>query len=98
MNFSFLRANLLIVLIAIDRCCASSLSVAQQPKGETLSGIVEFVDGTMITVNHPTKSPTFTIHNKADIKCVSFLKAKKEINPGFFIRAEVNSDGQCKQL
>ncbi len=98
MNLNFFRVNLLIVLIAISLCCASSFSVAQQAKGETFSGIVEAVDGMKVTVNHRRKSRTFTLEEKANIKYVSFLKAKKEIKPGFCIRAEVDSDGQCKQL
>jgi len=98
MNFNRSRANRLIVLIAISLCCESSLSVVRQEKGETLFGIVEFVDGTKITVNHRRESRAFTLEHKAKINYVSFLKSEKEIKPGFFIRAEVNSDGQCKQL
>ena len=98
MNLNFFRSNPLIVLIAISLCSASSFSVAQQAKGETLSGVVEALDGMKVTVNHRRTSRTFTLEEKANIKYVSFLRAKKEIKPGFYIRAEVDSDGQCKQL
>ena len=93
-----MKTNLLFILIAISLSFASSDSVAQETKAETLSGVVESVDGNKITVNHRRKSRTFTLHDKAKITYVSFLKAKKEIKPGFFIRAGVDSAGQCNQL
>ena len=93
-----MKTNLLFILIAISLSFASSDSVAQETKAETLSGVVESVDGEKITVNHRRKSRTFTLHDKAKIYYVSFLKAKKEIKPGFFIRAGVDSDGNCNQL
>jgi Ca2+-binding EF-hand superfamily protein len=98
MKFNSMKTNLLFILIAISLSFASSDSVAQETKAETLSGVVESVDGEKITVNHRRKSRTFTLHDKAKIYYVSFLKAKKEIKPGFFVRAGVDSDGQCNQL
>lgn len=93
-----MKTNLSFILIAFFLTLASSDSVAQKAKAETLSGVVESVDGKKITVNHRRKSRTFTLHDKLKINYVSFLKAKKEIKPGFFIRAGVNSAGQCNQL
>jgi Ca2+-binding EF-hand superfamily protein len=98
MKFNSMKTNLSFILVAICLTFASSDSVAQETKAETLSGVVESVDGNKITVNHRRKSRTFTLHDKAKINYVSFLKAKKEIKPGFFIRAGVDSDGQCNQL
>jgi len=98
MKFNSMKTNLSFILVAICLTFASSDSVAQETKDETLSGVVESVDGNKITVNHRRKSRTFTLHDKAKITYVSFLKAKKEIKPGFFIRAGVDSDGQCNQL
>ncbi len=98
MKFNSMKTNLSFILIAFFLTLASSDSVAQKAKAETLSGVVESVDGKKITVNHRRKSRTFTLHDKLKINYVSFLKAKKEIKPGFFIRAGVNSAGQCNQL
>ena len=93
-----MKTNLAFLLIAFFLTFASNDSVAQETKGETLSGVVESVDGKKITVNHRRKSRTFTLHDKLKINYVSFLEAKKEIKPGFFIRAGVDSAGQCNQL
>jgi Ca2+-binding EF-hand superfamily protein len=93
-----MKTNLSFILIAFFLTLASSDSVAQKAKAEILSGVVESVDGKKITVNHRRKSRTFTLHDKLKINYVSFLKAKKEIKPGFFIRAGVDSAGQCNQL
>ncbi|MDA7879908.1 hypothetical protein N9B31_02525 [Mariniblastus sp.] len=93
-----MKTNLSFILAAFCLTLASSDSVAQKAKAETLSGVVESVDGKKITVNHRRKSRTFTLHDKLKINYVSFLKAKKEIKPGFFIRAGVDSAGQCNQL
>lgn len=93
-----MKTNLSFILIAFFLTLASSDSVAQKAKAETLSGVVESVDGKKITVNHRRKSRTFTLHDKLKINYVSFLKTKKEIKPGFFIRAGVDSAGQCNQL
>ena len=98
MKFNSMKTNLSFILIAFFLTLASSDSVAQKAKAETLSGVVESVDGKKITVNHRRKSRTFTLHDKLKINYVSFLKAKKEIKPGFFIRAGVDSAGQCNQL
>ncbi len=98
MKFNSMKTNLAFLLIAFFLTFASSDSVAQETKGETLSGVVESVDGKNITVNHRRKSRTFTLHDKLKINYVSFLKAKKEIKPGFFIRAGIDSAGQCNQL
>ena len=98
MKFNSMKTNLSFILIAFFLTLASSDSVAQKAKAETLSGVVESVDGKKITVNHRRKSRTFTLHDKLKINYVSFLKTKKEIKPGFFIRAGVDSTGQCNQL
>lgn len=98
MQFNSMKLNPLFILIAFCLYFASSDSIAQETKGETLSGVVESVDGKKITVNHRRKSRTFTLHDKAKINYVSFLKAKEEIKPGFFIRAGVDSNGKCNQL
>lgn len=98
MKFNSMKTNLSFILIAFFLTLASSDSVAQKAKAEILSGVVESVDGKKITVNHRRKSRTFTLHDKLKINYVSFLKAKKEIKPGFFIRAGVDSAGQCNQL
>lgn len=98
MKFNSMKTNLSFILIAFFLTLASSDSVAQKAKAETLSGVVESVDGKKITVNHRRKSRTFTLHDRLKINYVSFLKAKKEIKPGFFIRAGVDSAGQCNQL
>ena len=98
MKFNSMKTNLSFILIAFFLTLASSDSVAQKAKAETLSGVVESVDGKKITVNHRRKSRTFTLHDKLKINYVSFLNAKKEIKQGFFIRAGVDSAGQCNQL
>jgi len=98
MKFNSMKINLSFILIVFFLTLASNDSVAQETKGETLSGVVESVDGKKITVNHRRKSRTFTLHDKLKINYVSFLEAKKEIKPGFFIRAGVDSAGQCNQL
>ena len=61
---------------------ASSEIAAQEKKGETLHGVIEAVDGNTITVTYRRKSRTFTIHEKAKINYVSFLKAKREKQTG----------------
>ena len=86
------------VLVAFCLTFASSEIAAQEKQGEILHGVIESVDGNTITVNHRRKSRTFTLNDKTQINYVSFLKAKKEIKPGFFIRAGVDSKGQCNQL
>lgn len=93
-----MKTNLTLSLVVVCLTFASSEIAAQEKKGETLHGVVESVDGNKITVNHRRKSRTFTLNDKAKINYVSFLKAKKEIKPGFFVRAGVDSKGQCNQL
>jgi len=93
-----MKTNLSFILVAICLTFASSDSVAQENKGETLHGVIESVDGNKITVTYRRKIRTFTIHDKTKINYVSFLKAKKEIKAGFFFRAGVDSKGQCNQL
>ena len=93
-----MKTNLLCILVAICLTFASSEIAAQEKQGEILHGVIESVDGNTITVNHRRKSRTFTLNDKTQINYVSFLKAKKEIKPGFFIRAGVDSNVQCDQL
>jgi Ca2+-binding EF-hand superfamily protein len=93
-----MKTHLTISLVVVCLTFASSEIAAQEKKGETLHGVVESVDGSKITVNYRRKSRPFTLHDKAKIHYVSFLKAKKEIKPGFFVRAGVDSKGQCNQL
>jgi len=93
-----MKTNLTCSLVVVCLTFASSGIAAQEKKGETLHGVIEAVDGNTITVNYRRKSRTFTLHDKAKVNYVSFLKAKKEIKPGFFVRAGVDSRGQCNQL
>ncbi len=85
-------------IAAILLAFASNEVAAQGGKGDTLSGIVEAVDGDQITVNHRRESKTFTIHDKTSIAYVSFLDADEEIKAGFFVRAGVDGKGRCGQL
>jgi hypothetical protein len=93
-----MKTHLTFSLVAICLTFASTEIAAQEKRGETLSGVVESVDGSNITVNHRRKSQTFTLHDRTQIAYVSFLEATKEIKPGFFVRAGVDSKGQCNQL
>jgi Ca2+-binding EF-hand superfamily protein len=93
-----MKTNLPFVLVVCCLTFASSDAAVQDKKGETLSGVVESVDGHKITVNHRRKSRGFTLDDKAKINYVSFLNAKKEIKPGFFVRAGVDANGRCSQL
>ena len=86
------------LIVAFFLTFAANELAAQKGKGGTLSGIVEAVDGNDITVNHRRESKTFTLHDKTKIAYVSFLDAEKEIKPGFFVRAAVDSKGQCNQI
>ncbi|MDA7926297.1 hypothetical protein N9B46_05565, partial [Mariniblastus sp.] len=61
MKFISMKTNLSFILAAFCLTLASSDSVAQKAKAETLSGVVESVDGKKITVNHRRKSRTFTL-------------------------------------
>ena len=93
-----MKPILSFLILALCSAFAASELAAQSGKGEILSGIVESVDGNNITVNHRRKSKPFTIHDKTNIAYVSFLDAVKEIKPGFFVRAAVDSKGRCNQL
>jgi len=93
-----MKNYLTLSLVAACLTFGSSEVAAQKKKGETLYGVIEAVGGKNITVNYRRNSRTFTLNDKANINYVSFLKAKKEIKPGFFIRAGVDSDGDCNQL
>ena len=94
----FMKTNLTLSLLIVCLTFASSEIPAQENQGEILLGVIESVDGDTITVNHRRKSRAFTLNGKAQINYVSFLKAKEEIKPDFFIRAGVDSKGQCNQL
>ena len=98
MKINSMKTHLTFIIIAACLTFASGTVTAQDEKGETLHGVIETVDGSTITVNHRRKSRPFTLNDKAKIHYVSFLKAKKEIKPGFVIRAGVDSKGQCNQL
>lgn len=87
-----------LLIIAICLTIAANQLAAQNRKGDTLSGIVEAVDGNKITVNHRRESKTFTIDDKTRIAYVSFLDADDEIKAGFFVRAGVDGKGRCGQL
>lgn len=93
-----MKTNLSFIVVAICLSFASSDAVAQKEKDETLHGVVESVDGNKVTVNYRRKSRPFTLNDKLKINYVSFLKVKKEIKPGFFVRAGVDSNGSCNQL
>ena len=98
-----MKTNLTISLVVVcltfaaNELAANELA-AQEKKGGILHGVVESVNGNTITVNYRRKSRPFTLTDKLKINYVSFLKAKKEIKPGFFVRAHVDSRGQCHQL
>jgi len=93
-----MKTHLTISLVVVCLTFAANELAAQEKKGGILHGRVEAVDGNTITVNYRRKSRPFTLHDKLKINYVSFLKAKKEIKPGFFVRAHVDSKGQCHQL
>ena len=93
-----MKTNMTFILVAVCLTLAVSEVAAQEKKGEILHGVVESVDGIRITVNHRRKSRPFTLNDETEIRYISFLKAKEEIKPGFFVRAGVDSKGQCNQL
>jgi|TARA_B100000959_G_C14858389_1_gene573200 hypothetical protein len=93
-----MKTNMTFILVAVCLTLAASEVAAQEKKGEILHGVVESVDGIRITVNHRRKSRPFTLNDETEIRYISFLKAKEEIKPGFFVRAGVDSKGQCNQL
>ena len=98
-----MKTNLTISLVVVcltfaaNELAANELA-AQEKKGGILHGVVESVNGNTITVNYRRKSRPFTLTDKLKINYVSFLEAKKEIKPGFVIRAHVDSKGQCHKL
>ena len=98
-----MKTNLTISLVVVcltfaaNELAANELA-AQEKKGGILHGVVESVNGNTITVNYRRKSRPFTLTDKLKINYVSFLKAKKDIQPGFVIRAHVDSKGQCHQI
>jgi Ca2+-binding EF-hand superfamily protein len=93
-----MKTILTLIITALCLTFVSIKATAQSRKGDTLSGIVEAVDGDQITVNHRRESKTFTIHDKTSIAYVSFLEAKEEIKAGFFVRAGIDGKGRCNQL
>jgi len=93
-----MKTILTLVTAALCLTFVSTKATAQKGKGETLSGIVESVDGNQITANHRRESKTFTINDKTNITYVSFLEADEEIKAGFFVRAGVDGKGLCNQL
>lgn len=93
-----MKTNLLFIIVSICLISAACGVAAEKKMGETLHGVVESVGGNKITINHRRKSRVFALHDKTQITYVSFLKAKEEIKPGFFVRAGVDSNGQCNQL
>ncbi|MDF1862394.1 MAG: EF-hand domain-containing protein [Verrucomicrobiales bacterium] len=93
-----MKTILTLIITALCLTFVSIKATAQSGKGDTLSGIVESVDGDQITVNHRRESKTFTIHDKTNIAYVSFLEADEEIKAGFFVRAGVDGKGRCNQL
>jgi len=92
-----MKTKLPFFLLTLCLTFASSKIYARE-KPEIISGVVESVDGDRITVNHRRKSRVFTINDKANINYVSFLKAKKEIKAGFFVRGGVDAAGRCGTL
>ena len=93
-----MKINLTFIIITLCLTLAAIEVAAQEKKGEILHGVVESVDGSKITVNHRRKSRPFTLNDETEIRYISFLKAKEGIKPGFFVRAGVDSKGQCNQL
>ena len=89
-----LTFSIATVLLSLPR----SEVIAQGGKPETLHGFVEAVDGNKVTVNYRRKDRDFTINDQAKILYDGFIKAKKEIKPGFVIRAQVDGKGRCNQL
>tara|TARA_B100001559_G_C16359328_1_gene556590 strand:- start:160 stop:891 length:732 start_codon:yes stop_codon:yes gene_type:complete len=93
-----MKFNLTFIIVAICLNFAASGLAAKKRAGETLHGVVESVDGNKITVNYRRKSRSFTLNDQAKVNYVGFLKAKKEIKPGFVIRAGIDSKGRCNEL
>ena len=97
-GIKYMKTHQTFILVAICLNFATIGVAAQKKSGEILHGVVESVDGNNITVNYRRKSRSFRLNDQATINYVGFLKAKKEIKPGFVIRAGVDSKGHCNQL
>ena len=93
-----MKTKVTLIIVTICLIFNSSGVAAPKKKAETLHGVVESVDGNKITVNYRRKSRSFTLNGQAKVNCVGFLKAKKEIKPGFVIRAGIDSKGRCNEL
>ena len=93
-----MKTKLTLIIVTICLIFNSSGVAAPKKKAETLHGVVESVDGNKITVKYRRKSRDFTLNDQAKVNYVGFLKAKKEIKPGFVIRAGIDSKGRCNEL
>ena len=93
-----MKIKVTLIIVTICLIFNSSGVAAPKKKAETLHGVVESVDGNKITVNYRRKSRSFTLNDQAKVNYVGFLKAKKEIKPGFVIRAGIDSKGRCNEL
>ena len=93
-----MKIKVTLIIVTICLIFNSSGVAAPKKKAETLHGVVESVDGNKITVKYRRKSRDFTLNDQAKINYVGFLKAKKEIKPGFVIRAGIDSKGRCNEL
>jgi Ca2+-binding EF-hand superfamily protein len=99
MNIYFIKIHMTFIIIAVCLGCESIEGAEPETReSQTLHGVIESVDGNNITVTYRRESRTFTLHDKTTIRYVSFLKAKKEIKPGFYFRAGIDPKGQCHQL
>lgn len=93
-----MKIKVTLIIVTICLIFNSSGVAAPKKKAETLHGVVESVDGNKITVKYRRKSRDFTLNDQAKVNYVGFLKAKKEIKPGFVIRAGIDSKGRCNEL
>ena len=93
-----MKTKLTLIIVTICLIFNFSGVAAPKKKAETLHGVVESVDGNKITVKYRRKSRDFTLNDQAKVNYVGFLKAKKEIKPGFVIRAGIDSKGRCNEL
>ena len=93
-----MKIKVTLIIVTICLIFNSSGVAAPKKKAETLHGVVESVDGNKITVKYRRKSRDFTLNDQAKVNYVGFLKAKKEIKPGFVIRAGIDSKERCNEL
>ena len=93
-----MKIKVTLIIVTICLIFNSSGVAALKKKAETLHGVVESVDGNKITVKYRRKSRDFTLNDQAKVNYVGFLKAKKEIKPGFVIRAGIDSKGRCNEI